>query len=59
MFAVFDSADASGRIFCLWCCGFDERLLKGLRCFLFLFFSSFLSCHNATLSFILILVGVK
>lgn len=38
MFAVFDSADASGRIFCLWCCGFDERLLTGLCCFLFLFF---------------------
>lgn len=38
MFAVFDSADASGRIFCLWCCGFDERLLTCLYCFLFLFF---------------------
>lgn len=37
MFAVFDSADASGRIFCLWCCSFDERLLKGLRCVFFFF----------------------
>lgn len=61
MFAVFDSADASGRIFCLWCCSFDERLLKGLHCFFFsfLFFSPFLSCRNATFLFILILVSVK
>lgn len=33
MFAAFDSADASGRILCLWWCGFEKRLLKGLHCF--------------------------
>lgn len=26
---LFDSTDASGRILCLWWCGFEERLLKG------------------------------
>lgn len=29
MFVAFDSADASGRILCLWWCGFEKRLLKG------------------------------